>query len=290
MFLLSFNAFGEGIFADSPPNETSYEQLNFYGDIVLDGLNVVDYEISNNDLLNINAEPVFGLGTVLTANFSNTLEAGSILTSIPYPLTAFVIRRKLVGGSLNPILTTINDPNQIEYTDFTPRNNVDYVYTVSPLFSDITNRIEGRGFSTSEEGVSVSFWGYILSSYDGTTQYKFDVAIDSGEVTVNTDFHKYEGYSKYPKFNFIDRQYKESTLSTIPLMCNEQTLEREITTEMIDTLREFVNDKQIKILRTPSGEGYPVVTFGYKYKYFDEIGTQPYRISFSFCQVSDSIV
>jgi hypothetical protein len=234
-------------------------------------------------LSNYGNEPEYGENTILCANFEDTLEAGSIVVSVPYPLTGYVIRRKVTDGSLNPILATINDPLAVEYVDTTPRNRVEYTYEVTGLFDDGgVNRIEGRGLEGSG---MVMFGSWILGdtlSATPTTSYVFDIEAKSDIFKCNKGFKLFENHTKFPAYRFSNMQYQSGSLSTIPL--ND---DYEATDAQLQEILTFLNNSEEKILRSPSGNSWRVVTTNPSYKYMDKIAEQPYTLKFDITEVGE---
>lgn len=286
MFLLSSSVFGEGVFSNTPPPRTEYNKISIYGDCVVDGLHVLDYEMNDVDILSQTTAPEYGINTILCANFDGgTLEAGSIVTSVPFPLTGYVVRRKIKDGSLNPILTTVNNPLAVEYVDHTPRNKISYIYEVTPVFEDGgINRLEGRGVISRE--VYVDYFGYILSdtSATPTISYTFVIELESDSFKSNKGFKLFENHTRFPAYRFNDRNYLSGSLSTIPLDDNLETSET-LLQEIID----FINDGSEKILRTPSGRILRVVTMGASFKYMDRIPEQPATLKFDFVEIGEVV-
>ena len=313
---LSGSFFGEGFFSNSPPTRQSYGDIFLTGgnaSCVIDAMHVLDYEMTDDDiklqdlvestnlvldstvdflmnqtefLSNYGNEPEYGENTILCANFEDTLEAGSLVTSVPYPLTGYVVRRKIKDSSLNPILVTINDPLEVEYVDHTPRNKISYIYEVTPVFEDGgVNRIEGRGVISEE--VFVDYFGYILSdtlSATPTQVYTFTIELESDTFKYNTGFKLFENHTKFPAYRQNNRNYLSGSLSTIPL-----TDEYEVSEALLQDIVDFINNGSEKILRTPSGRILRVVTMGASFKYMDRIAAAPATLKFDFVEVAEVI-
>jgi len=285
---LSVSCFSEGIISDCLPNRQSYQYLEFNNSpnsLIMDSINILDYELSDSSILSISNIGTWNEHYLLKAEFENSLEAGSLITSIPYPLTKYIIRRKITGDSLNPILASLDYNADLQtYIDYTARNNFNYTYTVSPYFSDLTNRIEGRGL---EGDGTVSFAGWILCDTASTpvTSYIFDMEIESDNINTILDMKKYDGYTQFSKVNFGNRQYKEGGLKTVPYRYVDGSAERTIDVTLLDQLEAFINNKQMKYLKSPSGEILSVVTFDFSYKYYDKTFEQPFGIQFKFTQI-----
>jgi hypothetical protein len=54
---------------------------------------------------------------------------------------------------------------------------------------------------------------------------------------------------------------------------------------LLKEIEDFVSDGQTKILKSTKGDIWKVKTSDFDYKYMDNIGEQPYTISFKFKEV-----
>jgi len=289
MFILGLNLITDGVFGNALPPKSSYDSVTFYGNEnaeILDGIHMKAYEQPDSEILAVNSEELFfETETIFLANFEHNLEAGTISNS-DNPITNWVVRRKRSGDTLNPIVAVLPyNPIESNYVDYEVGNRINYLYTVSPVSGSGNNRVEGRGV---EGGSILDFFGWTLSSIEATpTIYKFDLEIDSDNISVVTDFKLYEGYTRFPIARFGEMEYRKGKLDTIPYAYNEVDGTYTIDTTLLNNIIAFINDKNVKILKMPSGETFKVVTTEASYKYYDKIAEQPYKLSFSFLQVGD---
>ena len=287
--LLGLNVFGNSIPNNTLPSKQASSEVSFYGDYVLDALVINDSEKEDNVILGKfynEIIPSYGTDTVLVGNFEDTLECGSLITTLSKELTKFVIRRRVVGENLNPIIAELPYSEDLNtYIDYYPKNNVNYVYTVSPYYEDEFDKIEGRGIEGSG---FVDFFGWTLTSLDDEpVVYKFDLMVKSDNIDVVTDFKLYENYTKYPAFRFGNMEYRASKLSTVPYTYNESTFSYYINLSTLNTIKNFINNKKEKILRNSIGESIKVVTHKFDYKFFDDTPDQIYEISFEFTETGE---
>jgi hypothetical protein len=284
--LIGFDALNLGVVSNTPPTANAYSKISFLGNCVVDGVHLLNYEMTDNEILDEeNTEPTYTIDSIFVANFEDTLECGTLLTSIGIPLNKYIIRKKETGSSLNPTIAEITDLSQSSYVDYSSKNNTNYIYTVSPVYENLSTIIEGRGL---EGGGIVSFWAWILSDTEQTpiTQYVFDMQIESSEVTINKDYQVFQNYTKYPAYRFGNMEYKQLTLSTIPYRCDNNERVTDVT--LLNDIITFINNGNEKVLRTPSGEAMKVITFNAKYQYNDKLAisnTQPYTITFECIEI-----
>jgi uncharacterized protein (DUF486 family) len=282
VFVFGYSVLGLDILSDALPAKQQYTKETFYGESVIDSIEIKDINLSESDIFSIDSEVTeFNVNTILLANFENTLEAGNLVSGFSMPAVGYRVRRKIEGDLLNPTIALINDVNMTSYVDCTVANNQSYIYTVVSIFDDNVNRREGLGLES--EAINVSFWGWMLSSLDGNTNYNFFIGNESGEINSNKDIKIFENYTKYPAFRIGVREYRNSEFKTMPVTVDSNN--NIIFTETyLKGLVSFLNNGQEKILRSPSNDVIKVVTSNAKYKYLDEIttpeNTQPIEIKF----------
>ena len=214
--------------------------------------------------------------TSFLANFENTLEAGNITNEI----TGWRLKRKAEDGSL---FITINEfePENIEYVDYLVRNNINYTYA---LFS-LNSSGESLGI---EDSASVDFYGWILT--DGVNAYKFDSGWDSYKtenISSDISYNEYDTCSQYPIVSFGQKNYKTSSITTIPYSYNSVNFTYTIDISLLNEVRDFINNKTEKYLKNTAGEIFKVVTKGFSVKYDDKIQSQPYEISFDWIEIDE---
>ena len=289
MFILGLNLISDACFTNTLPPKRTYERVDFYGNCTVDGIHARSSLLTESEILAINSEDSYGLDTLFLGNMENTLESGSIILYVDKPITAYRIRRKVIGDSLNPVLVDLPYNEDLKsYTDYTVANHKNYTYTLSGIFSDETGTIEGRGL---EGNSSVDFYAYILTdmlTYP-PTQYIFTMDIELSDIEVVTDYKVYENYTQFPVIHFGQTEYKTTKLKTMPYRFEEgqgnggYVIDKTVLDDVID----FLSNQNIKLLRLPSGEVLSVVCSNISYKYLDDIGEQPFHINFDITQVSD---
>lgn len=213
--------------------------------------------------------------TTFLADFEDSLECGNITGSI----SGWRLKRK---GSDISLYETIDDfdADQQTYTDYTPRNNIDYNYIVFSLDSD------GNEALGIESINSVNFYGWILT--DNTNTYKFDIGwdgINTDQVQSNKDIHVYDNYTQYPVVSFGVRNYRTGSITAIPYSYNATTCTYTIDESLRKEILDFLNDGNEKWLKNSAGDIIKVVTSGATYKYSDKIYSQPYEIKFDWIEV-----
>jgi hypothetical protein len=255
----------------------SYDKVSLVGQGVFDGFHLRNTAMTNQDVLNITTEEIFGTYTVFLANFENTLSAGNYI-SLQDPIVSWRIKRNLIGKFTPSTLAELS-ASKTTYIDATQANRKSYEYQVVPITAAGK---EGSPLTTIAES---DFYGWFLSDEHGEKVYKFDMNIESESITLNTDIKLFEGYTQFPIQRSGKRKYRSGGLSTMPYSYNGSELS--FTNETLREIESFISDEKDKILKNTSGDIFKVQTSEFSYQYMDTIDVQPYTINFKWVQVGD---
>ncbi len=271
--LLSISCLGRsGLITATPPKQT-FTNIRFVGSCHLDNIHAQNVILTDSYIEDITDEETYEINTLFLANFEDSLEAGNLSNS-DLPITHWRIYRKKEGETLYTMIAEIPAlPTESRYYDKLAQNKVEYDYEIKAVSSGI----EGDGILGN--GV-VDFYGWILSDIEVDTMYKFDVEVESSDIRVMRDMHRYDNYSEKPAFSFGKKKFKEGSLKTIPLSYDSN----ECTLETLDALGDFIDNGEVKILKNTKGEVFYVITYDFRYKYADQTSEQIYTITFSFAE------
>lgn len=264
------------------PSAETYDSVTFLGEIYLDNIHLINDEYTDAEIGDCIDEQTYGVDTEFLADFDDSLEAGN-LTNADVPVTHWKVKRKSSSDLLFTDLVTIaySADNLNTFVDYSPLIGVEYEYNIYA----VSNGTEGQGYGGT--GMADTY-GWILSSNyvapaEPAHTYVFDLDIKSGDIKTNKGMKKFENYTQYPAFRFNNMQYDESTLETMPYELDG--IEVSVSLDLLNELKEFINDGEIKILRNYKGEAWKIMTFDFSYKYIDEVADAPYKINFAWCQV-----
>jgi hypothetical protein len=207
--------------------------------------------------------------TIFLANFNGSLLIGNITS----PIDGFRIKRKASDGNFYVTLADLAN-TETSFNDLTARNNIEYSYLLNTID---TNGNEDLGVEVT--GI-LDFFGWFLT--DGTDIYKFDANLKTDSIKTNRAMNVFETYSQYPTISFGNRNYRTSSLTTIPYSFNT---EYTFTYALLEELRTFINSETTKYLKNTKGEIFQIVTSNFSYKYIDETAEQPFEISFDWIEV-----
>lgn len=206
------------------------------------------------------------------ANFEESLQAGNW----NFEILSFRLKRLASDGSLYQTLGDFSN-TILYYDDFTQRNNVDYTYELYTVDEDGN---EDLGTSITS---SLDFFGWFLT--DGTNIYKFDLETNSGSINSNTDMQVYENYTKYPTISFGIKDYRSGKITTNPYSYNSTSLTYNFALALLDEIRDFINNQEIKYLKNTKGEIFKIITSNFSYSYDDKLNNPIYSISFDWIEV-----
>ena len=263
----------------------TYESVRFSGEVYLDNNHLINKTLSDAEIGVVWDEQIRTIDSEFLGDYEDSLDAGS-LTAGELQVDSWRVRRRKLTDTLFTDLATVSyqsTPTSVSFFDYLPRIGVDYEYEVY----SVLNGIVGSGFGGEKK---VSTFGWILendyvSPATPTTTYIFDLEIDSSDISTNRSFKKFDNYTKYCAFRFGDREYRESQLSTMPYTFTSGS-GITIGLDMVDDLRDFINNGEPKWLRNYFGDIYRVITYDFSYKFIDKIESQPLNIKFSWSEIS----
>lgn len=267
----------------------TYDYIKIYGEQLVNYLQVENTVMTDDELDNItyNDIPYWGDNTNFLATFNKlsngnyTLEAGNV-QGLSGTLSSIDIQRRegtnLTATDLENISLSSNT-----YEDLTAWGNKSYTYTLFPV-----DDAGQRGSPVVSPYIDTNFYNYSLTSTDKNIVFIFDLNLQSQAFKNNIDRTEYKTFTKY---NTISRGKKDFMSGSITAMCDikDFVIGEVDSRTYIDTLRDIINDGTTKILKNRAGRAYWVDTFDFQYQYVDDIGQQPFNVTFSFQEIQDPI-
>lgn len=210
----------------------------------------------NYNSYNINTYiPSWDDKTYLLSKFNNTLDGGSITSSIGTLQSWLLYRGKSGEDSLEFIdeLTT----SEILYYDFTVINQEVYNYY---LFAKGNLSISSP---ISTNYVQSDYYGWFLIDTEYNKAYQFDINFNGGDKEYIEDFTEHAVNNKTNIFSRGGNFYKEVTLVSVLSKDNLKT-DTEDTNDDLHSLSEFINSDRSKLLKSRRGEIFRVIVTEYK--------------------------
>jgi hypothetical protein len=272
------------------PSDESYTTLKFNGEINVDNVCITS-ETYTEEQITEAAEQTWDSNNIkMLANYEDKLEAGNIENG-DNPIDHWRVYRRRPTENLSTLLCEIPyDYDNTSFTDYTPRNLIEYIYT---LYA-VSNDTEGQGLEVT---AMTNWYGWIISNdYDielgatPTSYYTFDLDNKSGNIEVKRGYTIYENYTQYPAIRFDDRNFSKGSLTTLPYEWNNNEIDCSL--DILEEIVTFLNNKETKIIRNSKGQWWRGVTIDASYQLKDEIsyvvnGEQrdfPAEVVFSWCE------
>lgn len=270
---------GIGYFANRQvtPTPIAYSSITFFGNCIIDNIQIKNIILTNSeiDAINITQPTVWDSHTLLSAKFANNLNGGNVL-NINNPISRWEVNRKEINDTALTKLNNVDVANT-QYIDYTAPLGKTFIYNIFP-----SNDTEiGQALETPP--ITTDFYGWFLIDQDLGVAYKFDLNLSSGNIENNTDITEYETYTQYNAFSFGNRDFIRGTIKCIAgtIDMNDQLLQ---SVDYIENLKNFINNKSEKLLKSRKGNIWRVVTKNFQYQHLDDIADQLVEISFDFVE------
>lgn len=266
-----------------------YDKISFFGEAIIDKVKLENRILTNQQIedLQFSDYLTWDQYTIMMSEFNNTLSAGNIV-GMTNPPTKWEIYRKIEGDTVYTKIAEL-DMGNLNFYDYTAPLQEECKYRIYAV-----NELE-RSSELETEEVVVDFHNWTLISPEEDIVYIFDANIESGEVSTVDDVNiEHNLKRKFPTVTFGDREY---TVGSLRAYVGNITLdnERVYSASFLDDLKKFINNKKTKILKSPNGDVWKVVTHNFNYKYYDEVfhhatRTKPAQIFFEFAEVSEDFM
>ena len=264
------------------PSPISYNKITLYGgQSIFDKVHIQNIALTNSEIQAIDpfAQILWKPTTLLLANFdAKTLDGGNII-SLPSALVGWKIYRRDTSTDISTLIATV-DAGTTTYIDYTIGAYRNYVYEIFPI---TTNEI---GSPLVTDNTYADFYGWYLMHYDSpSTVYKFDLNLSSSELMNETNVVIYETYTQKPSVSMGNRDFIKGAISCIAGTINaDGKLYQPV--DYLNQLKSFINDKNVKLLKSRKGDTWKVITYGMNEKFMDEVSEQLVTITFNFSEVN----
>lgn len=282
-------AFGVSAFGINPylpqsliPPRRNYNKIEFFGDITIDDVHLLDFEYTRAQVeaLDIAVEPTWDDNTLMLAHYNNNLGAGN-LENINGTIDTIEVFRKERADSVFTKIATLNGSAE-EYIDISAIPFKNYTYEMVA-----SNNIE-RSEPVVGQEINIDVYNDILIDSTNRDFYVFNLNLTENETSSNTGYSRYETINKFPAFLRGRQQYATLGARAIPIaneatLCSDTEISQNI--DFMNNLRNFIDNDNLKFIKTRKGFFYKGKTFDYKHSPLNiGIGQQPYYVKFNFVE------
>ena len=239
-------------------------------------------------------KPGWELNTIMLASYKNK---DSLLSASNYEVQNLITGYKVFreeNGVLYYIADT--DSNTKNIQDFNTKANTKLLFYLYPKTKDSNgNLILSAPIISEPITPKWDGWNVIGLNKIGKNEYKpdmnniwnFQLNVESGSIGDNVNRQLHETYSRFPRVMYGRRRYKEGSLKCLLGYISKNDCDYIDSVDMMDKWDEFINNGEIKLLKTPKGQIFPVDIYNSKFDTMDEFLMEPTTLSFDYVQLED---
>lgn len=264
----------------TPPKRV-YKSIEFFGDITLDDIHILDYEFTqtNVESLDVTETPIWDAHTLMLTNFNNENLNGGNLSGIVGNIDNILVYRKATDEAVFKLLATL-DGTAKEYVDITALPKKTYQYEM--VATNATERSE----PVTGDNTLIDVYNNILIDTKTQEVAVFNLNLNEDKTTINTNDNTYQGISQYPSFLRGLANYSAVGMNAIPIS-NEGSLTNGIeqSADYLNNLKDMITNDNLKILKTRKGFVYKGQTFSMEHSSLNiNITEQPKVVNFKFIE------
>jgi len=270
----------------TPFEKTTYDRVELFGgQAIYDKLwirNIEEDDDYYESITNVeDYQPTFDSDTVFLAEFENNLKAGNVDTGGD-PIESFIVTKRKIGSSINTSVGEF-DVNTTSVIDYRVQKGSNYVYQVTPKTAD------ALGSPFVSETVESDYYGIFLIDEDTGLSINFDINGEIGTTNALDDQTVYNTFNRYNTISIGNRNALVGTISGIVpetlTYCTDGFIQ---SSDFIDTVQDFVNNGNAKLLKTRKGDIYKVITRNFRKSQLEnKIQEQISVVSFDFEEIED---
>ena len=260
----------------------TYSNIKIYGTSTIDDIHLLNYKMSQSEIDNLDfyVEPFWNEHTLMLAKFNNNLNSGNI-TYLPALIDKWIVFRREINESKFTKIDEINDGKAKEYTDFTSYSNGLFIYNIIPNSGDYL------GIPLETDVIDNKLESWFLISNDGNKIYNMCLNFKSTQIQNNESISQNETFGKYDITSKSNRDFNSSHIQFIPSQSNNNN-EIVQPVSYINDFESFIKNTEIKLLKSPKGEIWKVITHGFNKSLFsDSDYNQTYIVDFDWIEVEN---
>lgn len=260
------------------PIPTIYSKISLFGGGTFDDLWGENYIRTQQQIaqLDLYAQPQYTPQTIILAHFNNNLQAGNII-SLPAAIDGWIIQRRAEGDAKFTTIAMV-DADVDTYQDRLVSSKQTYTYQLIPKTGTVL------GSPLESDPTTTDFRSVILLDPESNDGYSFCLNTVANAITVNDDVVQSDTKGKYQTTLKGNRRFKSGTVSTIA-RSDSNGIEQDI--QFLETLEDFIQNSNEKIIKFPKGFTYRVVTSNMSYSKLDGVdsnGNTLWGVSFDWAE------
>lgn len=261
-----------------------YNKITIYGGTsTFDKIRVLSRELTNAEInsLAFTDEYTWDEYTTFYAEFNDNTDAGNIPSGTG-AITKWKITRTKTGDPIAVTVAELDDLIQ-EFYDYRALKDEQYVYRLYGITSSEVIAPAQSEYITSD------YYGWFLIDPDTDTVYKFDINLSSGTLNNDTDFTRYQTYTRTDAYSRGERDMISGQLTALfhdfeTDDCGELVQ----TNEDLANFKTFVNSSVDKYLKDRRGRIWKVQTNGVpETQWNDALQEQVISVTFSYYESGD---
>jgi len=248
--------------------------------------------VDNNKI----STPTWDAKTIALAPFINGISASELNNTAS--IVGYKIQRKNVNDDvLYNVAELSSDKTRIQ--DYNISNRSTFEYHITPIYELNNVRTLGSPIITDPISTDWSAWSVVgtkltnkekVYTVDEDNIWSFELNIKSNALTPKFDKTFQDGFGRFPRASYGNRNYIEGGLETL---IGKVSYNGEYTDDNIDLWEKWVQfcaNGQLKLLKDRKGHVLPIDIKDTSPECMDDLSEQVTTISFNFVQLDDSKV
>jgi hypothetical protein len=259
-----------------------YKRITFFENTVVNNVWIKNRVLTEEELndIKIDTIPSWDNETIFISRFNDNLDGGNIEGAFG-SISKWLVMRKESRETVYKLLASL-PPNITNYTDYTMESSKIFDYKIQPVFT------EKRGKDLFVDRIEADFSNYyLIDPFDGKT-FIFDLNVDSGEITNQTDVTFYDNFTKYQGVIQGKQNFIKGSISAIIAENEDYNDGVNQSIYFLKEFREFVNNGRPKLFKLAKGGVYKVALTNLRDAILDEgIKGLPYKVSVDYTEIGE---
>lgn len=257
-----------------------YNSIQFNGESKVDKVRIVDYAmtVAELDALSISDVYTWDERTLLYAEFTNNLNAGSIVVATT--IESWNVLRFCCGSSVPEVIATGLHGSEKSIIDYTAVKPDEYFYRIYP----ITATAVIAGVQSNIVEMCYDYYAF-LDEITGDS-FTFMLNLEGMGKSLNSSASTYEGFTQYPAKSQGLLKYNSSSFSALlgNVVGNYYSGD---TVATYKALEDFITNGNEKIMKDRKGNIYRVFTENLTSNIDEKPDEMPTMISFQWTEVGE---